>query len=568
MPKAFQSIEDLIDSGNGNGQGDDGSVQAKFQHNQEELKKKEFERLVKKQADGFGLPYIYLVGFPISPEALVLVQEKTAKELDVACFYYDGESIRIAVIEPTEAIARLAGQLEETYHCRMSVYVVSRYSMDYAHSLYRVLPKIKEAVRGLTIDEEELNRFSDQLSRLNELQDYINKASISDIVTVIIAAAIKADSSDIHVEGEEKAIKVRFRIDGVLHDVAALEKKLWPKIISRLKLLAGVKINITNKPQDGRISIYLKAEKVDIRCSFLPTAFGESVVMRILRSSAVGLAFEDLGMRGEAYERLKREVERPNGMIVTTGPTGSGKTTTLYAILKKLNNPETKIITIEDPIEYQLAGINQSQTTEKYTFAQALKSIVRQDPDIIMVGEIRDLETAEISIQAALTGHLVLSTIHTNDASGTIPRFLSMGAKPYLLAPAINAMIGQRLVRRLCEKCKGEAPLSQEEMRRVEEVLDRLPEKEKEAVKSRELKFFNARGCEACQGIGYRGRIGIYEIMTMNPEVEKLILTGKVSEYDMLENGRKNGMLTMVQDGILKALDGITTVEEVFRVAE
>jgi len=223
---------------------------------------------------------------------------------------------------------------------------------------------------------------------------------------------------------------------------------------------------------------------------------------------------------------------------------------------------------VEDPIEYQLAGINQSQTTEKYTFAQALKSIVRQDPDVIMVGEIRDLETAEIAIQAALTGHLVLSTIHTNDASGTIPRFLSMGAKPYLLAPAINAMIGQRLVRRLCEQCKEVAELDAEKMKMVEDALGMLPDKEKAALRGRQLKFYRGKGCAACQGIGFRGRIGIYEIMPMNPEVEKLILTGKVSEYDMLGNARQNGMLTMVQDGLLKALDGITAVEEVFRVAE
>jgi type II secretory ATPase GspE/PulE/Tfp pilus assembly ATPase PilB-like protein len=290
--------------------------------------------------------------------------------------------------------------------------------------------------------------------------------------------------------------------------------------------------------------------------------------MRLLRSSSVGLTFENLGLRGRAFEQLKREVERPNGMIITTGPTGSGKTTTLYAILKKLNDPQTKIITIEDPIEYQLQGIAQSQTSEKYTFAHGLRSIVRQDPDIIMVGEIRDLETAEIAIQAALTGHLVLSTIHTNDASGTVPRFLSMGVKPFLLAPSLNAMIGQRLVRKICAHCKEEIKLPAETIAKVEAVLKKLPEPDKKEVDLNKMKFYAGKGCDACQGIGYKGRIGIYEIMTMNPEVEKLILAGKVSEFDMLEVAVKYGMVTMVQDGLLKALDGITTVEEVFRVAE
>ncbi len=247
--------------------------------------------------------------------------------------------------------------------------------------------------------------------------------------------------------------------------------------------------------------------------------------MRLLRSSSVGLEFEDLGLGGQSFDQLKREIERPNGMIIVTGPTGAGKTTTLYAILKKLNTSKTKIITIEDPIEYQLSGINQSQVGDKYTFAQGLRSIVRQDPDIIMVGEIRDLETADISIQAALTGHLVLSTIHTNRASGTIPRLLSIGVKPFLLAPTLNAMIGQRLVRRICKECKHEDKLDSETVKHVKEILEKLPNEEKKKVDFTKLKFFKSDGCEACQGIGYKGRIGIFEILTMNNDVEGIILS-------------------------------------------
>jgi len=385
---------------------------------------------------------------------------------------------------------------------------------------------------------------------------------------MIMAASVKTNSSDIHIEAEEKSIKIRFRIDGVLHDAAEINKDLWKKIISRMKSLAKVKINIDDKPQDGRMTIDMKNDRIDIRASFLPTNYGESVVMRLLRSSMAGLAFEHLGIRGHAYEQLKKEVERPNGMIITTGPTGSGKTTTLYAILKKLNNQETKIITIEDPIEYQLKGINQSQTSEKYTFSQGLRSIVRQDPDVVMVGEIRDLETADIAIQAALTGHLVLSTIHTNDAAGTVPRFLSMGAKPFLLAPALNAIIGQRLVRRVCDKCKAEVKIEPERMERVTSILEGLTDDYKKKVDFNNIHFFKGNGCEACQEIGYKGRIGIYEIIVLNEELEKLILSGKASEYDMRNAGVKAGTVTMVQDGVLKALEGITTIDEVFRVSE
>ncbi|MEK7097970.1 MAG: GspE/PulE family protein, partial [Patescibacteria group bacterium] len=422
--------------------------------------------------------------------------------------------------------------------------------------------------RGIKIGEEELDKYSEQFSTFRQLQSQVDNAPITEIVSVIMAAAIKSGASDIHIEGEEDNIKVRFRVDGILLDVINLDKDLWKKIISRMKILSGVKINVTDKPQDGRISIYTKNDRVDIRASFLPTNYGESVVMRLLRSSSVGLGFDELGIRDRSFQQLKREVERPNGMIITTGPTGSGKTTTLYAVLKKLNDSETKIITIEDPIEYQLKGVNQSQISEKYTFAHGLRSIVRQDPDVIMVGEIRDLETAEIAIQAALTGHLVLSTIHTNDAAGSVPRFLSMGTKPFLLAPALNAVIGQRLVRRICSHCKTEDELDAENLTRVRDLLAKLPKDEKKAIDHDNLKFYKGTGCEQCQGLGFKGRIGIYEILTMNAELEKLILSGNASEYDMRDNAVKNGMVTMVQDGLLKALEGITSVEEVFRVAE
>lgn len=570
----MQSIEDLISPDNDKDENDE-SAQVKFSLKEEEINAKELERATEKMAASLSVPYINLTGFPISSEALVLIKEDEAKRLGMVCFFYNGKNLSLASINPEdEEVKKKAKELKEKYFSFTRVYLISEKSLKFALEMYKSIPKVREIERGVEISEEDLNKFSEKFSTFDDLQKLIDKAQLTDIVTMLMATSLKSGSSDIHIEAEDKEIKVRFRIDGILHDVAILNKELWRKIISRMKMLAKVKINVTDKPQDGRMSIYTKDERIDVRASFLPTNYGESVVMRILRSGAVGLDFEDLGIKGKAFEQLKREVERPNGMIITTGPTGSGKTTTLYAILKKLNKQETKIITVEDPIEYQLEGVSQSQVSKNYTFAKALRSIVRQDPDILMVGEIRDLETAEIAIQAALTGHLVLSTIHTNDAAGAIPRFLSMGTKPFLLAPAINAVIGQRLVRKLCKKCKEEDKIGEEEKMRIKEILEKLPAESKDSIKQdyggdfNNLKFYMSKGCEACQGLGYKGRMGIYEIMTMNPEIEKLILSNKTSEYDMRDIAAKKGMISMAQDGLLKAIEGVTSLKEVFRVAE
>ncbi|MEK7067889.1 MAG: GspE/PulE family protein, partial [Patescibacteria group bacterium] len=419
MAKDFQSIEELL-AENGDASASEATAKQQLKTKQQEIQHKEREKLTANQAQSLGLPYISLVGFPISPEALSQIPEAASRRLKVVCFFYDGEQFRLGAVELTPEIEALLKELAAELHCEGKIYLVSEVSLAAAQKLYVTLPKVREVVRGVKVTEEELNKYSESFASFRDLQAEIIKADITQIVAMLLAAAVKSRSSDIHIEGEEKGIKVRFRVDGVLHDVAALDKKIWPKVISRLKLLAKVKINIEDRPQDGRFAVIMQSRQIDIRASFLPTSFGESVVMRLLDSNQEDISFEKLGLTGRPYEELKRQIERPNGMVITTGPTGSGKTTTLYAVLKKLNDQETKIITIEDPIEYQLEGVNQSQVSENYTFAKGLRSIVRQDPDIIMVGEIRDLDTAEIAIQAALTGHLVLSTIHTNDASGTV----------------------------------------------------------------------------------------------------------------------------------------------------
>lgn len=539
-----------------------------------EIELKTLEKITETKAKGLGLPHINLKGFPVSPDALILIPLEQTLSLKTVCFFYSGSEIRLGCLEPTAPETQaLKEDLEKQYYAKIELYLISEASFNLAVDIYKKIPRIKKDTGGVTITESELSKFQTEIKSLKELENKVKEINITDLMALVIAMALKTNSSDIHIEAEEKDIKIRYRIDGALYTVATIHIESWGKIISRVKLIAGLKLNVTAKPQDGRFTIFLSTDKVEVRVSTIPTAYGESVVMRLLRSSAAGLKFEDLGLNGQAFLELEKEIKRPNGMIISTGPTGSGKTTTLYAIINKLNDPQTKIITLEDPIEYKLAGINQSQVDygKDYTFAKGLRSILRQDPDIVMVGEIRDLETADVSINAALTGHLVISTIHTNSAAGVIPRFLAMGVKPFLLSPALNAVIGQRLVRKICDKCKAEDEIDKETMEKIINILSAVPQNSKQRLLEKNLnnlKFYKGKGCDACQGLGYKGRIGIFEILIMSPEMEKIILSNKVSEYEIQTIAVKNGMLTMAQDGLLKASDGITSVEEVFKVAE
>lgn len=547
------------------------TTQSKLEEALTGVKLGEKEDIAKEQAAKLGLPYILMKGFPISPEALSLLPRDVATTLRVVPFFLQGNEIRLGTTNPGKDVEELAARIAKDRRANVQTYFVSEDSLDNALKLYDKLPIPKEIIYGYRLNEDDLAKFEQEISNLSDLQKKITQVNTSDLITLMFGAALKTSCSDIHVEAEEEDVKIRFRVDGLLRDAATLPKTAWKQMIGRLKLLAGVKINIEDIPQDGRITIYLTNEKIDIRVSFLPTAFGESVVMRILRPKAIALEFDSLGVRGKALEQLIVEIEKPNGMIITTGPTGSGKTTTLYAILKKLNQPTEKIITLEDPIEYKLQGINQSQIdhSKGYDFAKGLRSILRQDPDIVMVGEIRDGETADIAIQAALTGHLVISTIHTNSAAGAIPRFLSMGVKPFLLAPALNAVIGQRLVRRLKQEMKVPAKLSAAQMKQVKQILGSISPASGIKVDLEKLTFFEPDPSKVTKDDdGYSGRVGIYEIFTMTNEIEDMVLSSTdVSEYKIQDMAIKNGMITMAQDGLLKALDGLTSVSEVLAVA-
>src|SRR3990172_2860924 len=410
--------------------------------------------------------------------------------------------------------------------------------------------------------EKEVKTIADFQSKLN----FFLKTSVTELLEFILSSAVSFAVSDVHIEPEKERAKMRFRIDGMLRDVAAFNQKEYLTILSRIKLLSGLKLNIADRPQDGRFSIILKKQAIEVRVSTLPAEYGEAVGGRILDPKGF-VEMETLGLREDLLNLLNREIKRPHGMIIVTGRMGFGKTTTLYAILKKIKKAEVKIITIEDPIEYHLEGISQTQVAPEkgYDFASGLKSIVRQDPDAILVGEIRDLETANIALQAALTGHLVLATLHTNDAAGALARLQALGEKAVNIAPAINIAIAQRLVRRVCEQCVGTTEAGPEIIKIFSEELKKLPTGVLLPKIGSPLSVPTIKGCKACDFTGYKGRVGIFEAFLINDETEKFILT-KPSISELKERAIKNGMVTMRQDGLIKVLEKITTIEEVDRV--
>lgn len=404
------------------------------------------------------------------------------------------------------------------------------------------------------------------IKNISEFKEKVNGSlakKTTELVDVLLGGVIALNSSDLHFEPEKEQVNIRIRVDGILQNVTTFDTKTYKALLSRIKLLSKIKLNVTDKPQDGRFSLLVKiSEKetvpIEIRASTLPAERGEAVVLRILNPKTL-VEMEGLGLRKDLLQIFNKEIKKPNGMIIVTGPTGSGKTTTLYAFLKKIQKSEIKIITIEDPIEYHLKGISQTQAQPKkgYDFASGLKSIMRQDPDVILVGEIRDQETVDTALQAALTGHLVLSTLHTNDAAGTVSRLISLGAKPANIGPAVNLAVAQRLIRKVCKKCSSLRKPTPQEMQKIRNELKTLP---------KIIKIPQVKGCQLCNNTGYKGRIGIFEALLIDDEIEKFILTNP-SIAALRKMAVKRGMKTIKQDGFLKVLQGITTLEEVERVA-
>ena len=427
----------------------------------------------------------------------------------------------------------------------------------------------------IEISSKTIAEAKKKITSVKSLEQEIKKSAsqeITKLIEVVLLGGIILSASDIHYEPKDKAVQLRIRMDGLLHNVTLLDKESYRLLLSRIKLLSGLKLNVKDRPQDGSFSIVLHSEKpkeqkeLEIRVSALPANFGESVVMRILNPKNLK-SVKDLGLREDLLALFLKELQRPNGMIIITGPTGSGKTTTLYAFLKHIQKPEIKIITIEDPIEYQLEGISQTQVDPKkgYDFANGLRSIVRQDPDVILVGEIRDTETVKIALQSALTGHLVFSTLHTNDAAGAIPRLTSLGGDIMNIGPAINMVIAQRLTRKVCPYCAKKRRITQEELKEIKKDMEHFPKGINVPEISEDTLIPEAVGCEKCNFTGYKGRVGIFEAFLLDEKVESFVAK-KPTISEIKQEAIKNGMTTMRQDGIIKVLRGTTTLEEINRL--
>lgn len=539
----------------------------------DELRHKEAEELAQVMAQKLSLSYLDLTSITIDLDSLKLISEADAREGKIVVFQSVGKKISIALNNPDLLKTKAIIEDLKSKKYEPEVFLVSSASLEKALSRYKEIPAF-EAVKASVVDvsQKRLEEFSVRAKNVDSLKSLLQEAGatsetrkITDVLEMILAGALTLEASDIHIEPGEKNVEIRLRLDGVLEEITPLSHKIFSLLLSRIKLLSELKLNVKDKAQDGRFTIREKDVDVEIRTATLPSPYGEAVTLRILHPKTISLELEDLGMQPYLLEIVKKELNKPTGMILTTGPTGSGKTTTLYAFVKKINRPGIEVITIEDPIEYHITGITQTQIdSEKgYDFSNGLRAILRQDPNVILVGEIRDFDTAETAMHAALTGHLVFSTLHTNDAIGTIPRLLDMGVKPNIIAPAITLALAQRLVRRLCKYC-AESSAKKEDIKKIETEIRKFP-KGITVPDLKTVKFFEPVGCDKCGGTGYKGRVGVFEGFEINDAVEKLILS-EPSEAALKAAAIEEGMLTMKQDGILKLLSGLTTLSELERV--
>ena len=502
----------------------------------------------------------------IDKKVLSLIPEKFARQYQVVPISDNGDVLTVGMVDPEdlETIELVKKQTGREVIPKLTV------QADLNHILDQYTGVESEVNEAITQTEQEAKETGDKdEEQSSKQQKIVEDAPVSRIVQSLIKRAVRDQASDIHIEPSEAGIDVRYRIDGILQKKVSIPKDIQASVISRVKILAGIKIDESRLPQDGRIQLLIDNRKVDFRVSTLPTAFGEKIVLRILDKSSGILSLEQLGLRGHGFDVVENSIHKSHGMTLVTGPTGSGKTTTLYAIIDRLLNVAVNIVTLEDPIEYQMAGVNQSQVNAdiNYNFANGLRSILRQDPDVVMIGEIRDKETAEMAVNAALTGHIVLSTLHTNDSAGAGPRLIDMGVEPFLITSSLNTVLGQRLSRRLCPNCKEETKVTDKELEEVNKEIDRMPEAVKKRWQGKKLVFFKGKGCSECHDTGYKGRLGIFEVLDVNQKIQDLLLHRETSSK-ITESAIADGMLTMKQDGIDKALDGLTSLEEVWRVTK
>lgn len=534
------------------------------------IREEEIEDLTRRKARDLGLPYVDLLSKPIDGEALKTLPRGEAETGKCVVFEKKRNEFNLAALDPeNEKVKEIIRNLAK--FGKVNVFLASTRGLGRFLNAYLALPHARETITGEVFLEDSLAIEFEKGGALVTLSQKLNAESPETGILLqwLLATAFAEDASDIHIEPGKEAATLRFRLDGILYPAHELTAARYEKLRDRIKLVSGLKLNIREKPQDGRFTIRRKeGEPVEVRTSSIPGPQGENLVLRILDPRMIQRALEDLGLREDDREIIVRELKKPNGLILVTGPTGSGKTTTLYAFLRKINAPGIKVITIENPIEYRIPGVEQTQVDEAtgYTFANGLKSILRQDPDVILVGEIRDLETAGTAMHASLTGHLVFSTLHTNDASGTIPRLIDLGAKPSIIAPALNLALAQRLLRRLCPDCAKTVPLDATTKGKLSSYLSDLPSRVKDPLRfGTKIKKANPSGCARCGHRGYKGRVGVFELFTVGPEMEKLIHQ-EPSEEEIRELAKKLGMVTMMQDAFLKVLRGITDLSEVERV--
>src|SRR3990167_2846039 len=518
------------------------------------------EALARAKAALYNIPFIDLGVTPASPEAVTLIPQEVAERFKIYPVSVDksSKSMVIAMADPLDLSAiefveqktGLRVKPQAATPSKVIEFIETRYSTTLSK-------EVTEALKDVSTDQEKAKTLDLGKTGL------IREEKIAEIVSHILDFAMRARASDVHIEPQEKSTRVRYRIDGILQEKLTIPKELHDSLISRIKILSGMKIDEKRIPQDGRFNFKSEEEEVDLRISSLPTAWGEKIVMRLLKKSGGVPSLPELGLRGRALKNLQDAILRPHGIILITGPTGSGKTTTLYSIIQKINTPKVNIVTLEDPIEYKIAGVNQVQVNPAagLTFASGLRAFLRQDPNIILVGEIRDQETADLAIQASLTGHLVFATLHTNDSSGALPRLIDMGAEPFLIASSVTAIVAQRVVRTIHADCKTSYSGEPKVIEEMKNVLGNL------WPSARDNTLYKGTGDQECANSGYYGRIAVFEVLPVTEKISRLILE-RASSGEIDKEAREEGMITLKQDGYLKALEGITTVEEVLRVAQ
>ncbi len=536
------------------------------------LRLQEEEDLLRALAAQYGYEFIDLRGTYINPSALRLVDESIARNANVLAFELNRKTISLAIRNPNDQKTKAAVQqlIDQGYEVR--IFMTSSASLEHGWQRYAD-QKATTAVKhgALDIDTENITAQMQKLKTPENVSEYIlsirtlNSARrISETLEAIFAGALSLGASDVHIEPEENGIRLRYRLDGVLHDIIDLDRSIYERLISRLKLLSGMILNIKNEAQDGRFTFSTADRDTEVRSSIIPGASGESMVMRLLDPTSASFRMDTLGLNAALYKVMEEELKRPNGLIITTGPTGSGKTTALYAFLQTIHKPGVKIITIENPVEYKLDNIVQTQVEDDYTFADGLKAILRQDPDIIMVGEIRDRDVAETAIHAAQTGHLVFTTLHTNSAVGAFPRLMDLGVDSRILGASVNIILGQRLVRVLCDQCKVPHTANADEAKLIRNILTTHPAPPEVG---NEITIYEATGCDACNQTGFKGRQAVFEAIRMDKEVEEAVIEDS-REHVILEAARAQGIPTMAEDGIDKVIKGITSLTELERVVD